>query len=59
MDSFKMPVGLSMALADNPEAMQKFAELTEKQKWEVVSGTHAVKSREEMRQYAQNIISAY
>lgn len=42
MDKFEMPVGLGMALAQNPEAMQKFSSLTDKQKWEVVSGTHAV-----------------
>lgn len=59
MDNFEMPVGLGMALANDPEAMQKFAGLTEKQKWEVVSGAHAVESREEMQQYAQNIINAY
>ncbi len=59
MDKFEMPVGLGMALAKNPEAMQKFASLTEKQKWEVVSGTHAVESRKEMQQYVENIITAY
>lgn len=59
MDKFEMPVGLGMALAQNPEAMQKFSSLTDKQKWEVVSGTHAVESRKEMQQYVQNIITAY
>ena len=42
MNNFEMPVGLGMALAMNPESMEKFSSLTEQQKWEVVSGTHAV-----------------
>lgn len=59
MDKFEMPVGLGMALAKNPEAMQKFASLSDRQKWEVVSGTHAVSSKSEMKQYVENIINAY
>ncbi len=59
MDKFEMPVGLGMALAMNPEAMHKFASLTDRQKWEVVSGTHAVSSRKEMQQYVQNMLTAY
>lgn len=59
MDSFEMPVGLGMALAMNPEAMHKFSSLTEKQKWEVVSGTHAVGSKKEMKQYVENMMKIY
>ena len=56
MNHFEMPVGLCMALAMNPEAMQKFQSLTEMQKWEIVSGTYAVESGKDMQQYVQNII---
>ena len=59
MERFEMPVGLSMALAMNPEAMQKFAGPPETKKWEIVSGTHAVESREQMKKYVENIITAY
>jgi hypothetical protein len=59
MNNFEMPVGLGMALAMNPEAMQKFATLSEEKKWQIVSGTHAVESREDMRRYVENIITAY
>jgi len=59
MEKTEMPVGLGMALAMNPEAMQKFSSLTEKQKHEVINGTHAIASRKEMQQYVQNIITAY
>lgn len=59
MADFEMPVGLGMALANNPEAMQKFSSLPAEKKWQIVSGTHAVGSRDEMRQYVENIITAY
>lgn len=59
MNNFEMPVGLGMALAMNPEAMQKFATLPEEKKWQIVSGTHAVESREDMKRYVENIITAY
>lgn len=59
MKSTEMPVGLGMALAMNPEAMQKFASLTEQQKQQVINGTHAVNSRREMQQYVENIIRSY
>lgn len=59
MEKTEMPVGLGMALAMNPEAMQKLSSLTEKQKKEVINRTHAIASRKEMQQYVQNIITAY
>lgn len=59
MEKTEMPVGLGMALAMNPEAMEKFSSLTETQKHEVINGTHAIASRKEMHQYVQNIITAY
>lgn len=59
MNKFEMPIGLGMALAMNPEAMEKFSSLPDEKKWQVVSGTHAVESRDEMRQYVENIMKAY
>lgn len=53
-----MPVGLGMALAQNPDAMQKFAALSEDKQREIIDGTHAVRSKAEMRQYVDKIISA-
>lgn len=59
MNNIEMPVGLGMALAMNPEAMERFSSLSEQQKQQVINGTHAVKSRREMQQYVQNIIKSY
>ena len=50
-----MPIGLSMALALNPEAMEKFATFTKAQKQEIINGTHSIKSKEEMQQYVDNL----
>ncbi|MBE6717141.1 MAG: hypothetical protein E7573_09495 [Ruminococcaceae bacterium] len=57
MNPYEMPVGFSMALALNPEAMQKFALLNETQKQKIINGTHNVKSKEEMQQYINKLIS--
>lgn len=52
-----MPVGFAMSLAMNPQAMQKFATLSEDKKQEIISGTQSVKSREEMRRYVDSLVS--
>lgn len=59
MENYEIPLGLGMALAHNPEAMQKFASLDENKKRDIINGTHAVSSKEEMRQYVNNIITSY
>lgn len=51
----EMPVGFSMALAQNPEAMQKFAMLSEDKKQEIINGTHSVKSKQEMHEYVNKL----
>lgn len=51
----EMPVGFSMALAQNPEAMQKFAMLSEEKKKQIIDGTHSVKSKQEMHEYVNRL----
>ena len=51
----EMPMGFSMALAQNPEAMQKFAMLSEDKKKQIIDGTHSVKSKQEMHEYVNKI----
>lgn len=51
----EMPMGFSMALAKNLEAMQKFAMLSEDKKRQIIDGTHSVKSRQEMHEYVNKI----
>lgn len=53
----EMPIGFTMALAQNPDAMQKFAMLNEDKKREIVAGTHSIKSKDEMHRYVTNLVS--
>ena len=57
MTKDEMPVGFAMELAINPEAMQKFGTLSEEQKQQIIAGTHAVKSRDEMRHYVDSLVN--
>ncbi len=57
MEQNEMPVGFAMALSMNPEAMQKFAKLSEEQKQAVIEGTHRVQSTEEMHRYVSLLVS--
>lgn len=59
MKNYKMPVGLGMALAQRPEAMEKFSTLSETKKQEIIDGTHSLSSKEEMRQYVDRVILGY
>lgn len=45
-----MPMGFSMALFQNPLALQKFAMLSEDKKKQIIDGTHYVKSEQEMHE---------
>lgn len=57
MERNEMPMGFAMALAMNPDAMQRFTALSEEQKREVIEGTHSVKSRKEMHQYVNALVT--
>lgn len=58
MTKDEMPVGFAMVLAMNPEAMQKFATLSEEQKQAIIAGTHTVKSRDEMHRYVNSLVDS-
>lgn len=53
----EMPVGFSMALAQNPDAMQKFAMLSEDKKKQIIDGTHSIQSKQEMHEYVNKLIN--
>ncbi len=59
MERYEMPIGLGMALAMRPEAMEKFATFSDAKKQEIIDGTHSISSKEEMRQYVEKIISEH
>ena len=51
-----MPLGFSMALARNHDAMRRFATLDEAHRLEIIAGTHGVKSKEEMQRYVDDLV---
>ena len=57
MEKNEMPVGFAMALAMNPAAMQILASLSEEKKQEIIGGTHAVKSKDEMYRYVNALVT--
>lgn len=55
MANYELPLGFGMALAQNPEAMERFAALPESEKLEIINGTHSVSSKQEMQQYVERL----
>ena len=49
MDRNNLPLGFSFALAQNPDAMQKFALLPETKQAEILQRAHMADSKEEMQ----------
>lgn len=47
----ELPLGLTMALAQNQDAMMKFTHLPPAQRQRIIDGTHSVHSSAEMRNY--------
>lgn len=56
MEEQELPLGFGMALAQHPEAMQRFAALSEAEQQAIIDGTHQVRSREEMQAYVERLM---
>lgn len=50
-----LPLSFGMALAQQPEAMQRFANMSEFQKSEILSKIHNIKSKEEMHAFVAKL----
>ena len=50
-----LPMGFSMALAQNEAAMKQFESLSEAQKQAVIQRTHSISSKQEMRQLVADL----
>ena len=57
MDSFlqELPMGLGMALANNPAAMNCFMGLSAEEQRQFVEGTHQIRSKTEMQYYVNSL----
>ncbi len=50
-----LPLGFGMALAQHPEAMQRFCALPEEEQRAVVNHTHSIQSKQEMQAYVESL----
>ncbi len=48
-----MPIGLGMAMLQNPESLKRFTDMPELEQHEVIAGARDVASREEMQRYVE------
>ena len=55
MDFQKVPIGFGMALAANTAAMNRYAQLSETQKQDILSKAHHVRSEKEMYSLVANL----
>lgn len=53
----KVPLGFGFALAQNPDAMKRFSNLTEMQQSEILEKAHAVSSKDEMQTLVNDLES--
>ena len=51
-----MPVGLMMTLAENEQAMRRFADLLDQERSQMVSQARQAASRDEMQALVQSLI---
>ncbi len=51
----EIPLGLSMALASNPYAMNNFSQMTNAQKRDVIERTNSISSKKDMERFVQTL----
>jgi hypothetical protein len=56
VDGDGIPLGFGMALAQNPDAMEKFSAMTDAQRQGVLSKAHGIRSKDEMRDYVDSLV---
>ncbi len=50
-----LPLGFGMSLAQHPEAMKKFSQMTDMQQKQILSQIHNINSKEEMQEFVANL----
>ena len=56
MDFYKIPLGFSMVLAMNANALNAYSAMTEAQKQAILDKAHNARSEQEMHQIVNNLI---
>lgn len=54
-----IPMGLSMALAQNVDSLNYFSSLSPDEQQEIVNHTHTIQSKKEMEEYVDEIKSYF
>ena len=54
-NGLELPLGLAMAMAQNPQAMERFASLTPRQKEQLISNAHNTHSKGEMQSLVESL----
>lgn len=57
--SGEIPVGLGMALANNPAAMNHFMSMSDEEQRQFVEGTHQIRSKTEMQYYVNSLMRRF
>ena len=55
IDNSERPVGFTMELAQHSDILNRFSELTESEREDVIKGARLIRSRDEMRSYVENM----
>lgn len=54
LSSQDIPMGLSMAMAENLDALREFSSFSPQQQQEVIEKTHGIQSKQEMHQFVSD-----
>ncbi|MDD3347927.1 hypothetical protein [Oscillibacter sp.] len=57
MKDEELPLGLGMALAQHPQAMERFTALSEAEQQAVITSAHAVASKQEMNALVEHLMT--
>ena len=51
----EIPLGLGMALTQNPESLNYFSSLSQERQQQIIEHTHQIRSTDEMRAYVDSL----
>lgn len=57
INNSNIPMGFSMALSKNLDAMNYFSSIPHDKQQQIIDGTHNIRSKQEMNEYVKNIKS--
>ena len=59
MDFYNVPVGFGLALSANTAAMNRYAQMSEQQKQDILNKAHNVRSEKEMYELVASLTSSW